>query len=289
MIDVQRIVDARDILGETPVWCPREQALYWVDVRRPAAHRWDSASGRTDTWPMPELAGSLTLCESGGILIGLRTSVSRFDPKTGKFAKIAAPANENPDMRLNDGKSDRRGRFWVGSMNDITREPVAHLYRVEKTGACVKALDGVRVPNSLCWSPDDRTMYFTGPTLREVFAYDFDAESGTPGRRRVFAAIPEPHLPDGATVDEEGCVWLAVYQGWRLHRYAPDGRLVRTIELPVQSPTSLAFGGPDLRTLFITTATQRIAPEELAKQPLSGGVLAINPGVRGLPEPRFAG
>jgi sugar lactone lactonase YvrE len=288
VVDLQRIGNSSDILGESPIWCPREQALYWVDVRRPSVQRYDTATGATRRWPMPEMVGSLALCESGGLLVALRSSIARFDLKTERFAAVAGFAGD-PNMRLNDGKCDRRGRFWVGSMNDVSCGPEGFLYRLDKNGDCAVMADGIRVPNSLSWSLDDRTMYFTGPDLRTIFAYEFDLATGGLGERRVFADIAAPGLPDGATVDAEGFIWCAAYDGWRLIRYAPDGSIERTIDLPVQNPTSCAFGGPDLGILYVTTASQRLSVEQLAGQPLAGALLALDVGIKGLPEPRFAG
>lgn len=285
----QRIADTRDILGETPVWCAEEEALYWVDVRKPALHRYDMASQAVKSWIMPELTGSISLCENGDILVALRSSVQRFDPATERMTLVAVPENGDPQMRLNDGKSDRRGRFWVGSMNDVTRGPEGTLYRIEGASDCTPMLGNIIVPNSLSWSPDDRTMYFAGLGLRTLFAFDFDPDEGTLSGQRVLAEYPAPSVPDGATVDAEGFIWCAAYDGWRITRFAPDGRIDRVIELPVQSPTSVTFGGPDLRTLFITTATQRIAPDALARQPLAGSLLALDVGVAGLPDGRYLG
>jgi sugar lactone lactonase YvrE len=286
-VRIERFVDTEDILGETPVWSAAEHALYWVDVRRPALHRVDAGSGRITTWKMPELVGSAALCRGGGVLVALRSSVQRFDPATERMTLVAAPEGGNGQMRLNDGRCDRRGRFWVGSMNDVTRGPEGRLYRVDGRGGCTSFVDGVIVPNSLSWSPDDRTMYFTGPDLRTMLAYRFDVDAGTARDPRPFAEVAAPAVPDGATVDADGCVWCALYDGWRIVRYTPDGRVDRVVDVPVQSPTSLTFGGPGLRTLFVTTARQRIAPDSLARQPLAGSVLALDVGVGGLPEPLF--
>ena len=285
----QRIADTHDILGETPVWCAEEEALYWVDVRKPALHRFDMATQAVKSWTMPELIGSISLCENGDILVALRSSVQRFDPATERMTLVAVPESGNAQMRLNDGKSDRRGRFWVGSMNDVTRGPEGTLYRIEGASDCAPMLRNIIVPNSLSWSPDDRTMYFAGPGLRTLFAFDFDPDEGTLSGQRVLAEYPAPSVPDGATVDAEGFIWCAAYDGWRITRFAPDGRIDRVIELPVQSPTSVTFGGPDLRTLFVTTATQRIAPDALARQPLAGSLLALDVGVAGLPDGRYLG
>jgi sugar lactone lactonase YvrE len=286
-VRLERFVDTQDILGETPVWSADEQALYWVDVRRPALHRCDAAGGRVATWKMPELVGSAALCRTGGALVALRSSVQRFDPATERMTLVAVPEGGNAQMRLNDGRCDRQGRFWVGSMNDVTRGPEGTLFRVDPNGDVTEFVRRVIVPNSLAWSPDNRTMYFTGPDLRTIRAYDFDPDAGVLLGERIFATYAAPAVPDGATIDVDGCLWCASYDGWCITRFRPDGRADRVIDLPVQCPTSLAFGGADLRTLFVTTARQRITPESLARQPLAGAVLALDVGVGGFPEPRF--
>lgn len=288
MMPVRAVGGTSDILGEGPVWDVREQALYWVDIRAPALRRMDGASGAVTTWPMPEMIGSLAVREAGGVLVALRSALAYFDPASGAIDRVAAPEAQLEGHRFNDGKCDRQGRFWAGTMHDVTRDPVGSLYRLDGRG-CVAMEHGIRIPNSLCWSPDGRTMYFADSLARTVFAYPFDTASGELGARRVFAAVTAPAIPDGATVDRDGFVWCAHYDGWRIVRFAPDGRVDRTLELPVQRPTSCQFGGPDLRTLYITTARQKLTPQELAGQPLAGALLALDLDVTGLPESRFAG
>jgi L-arabinonolactonase len=191
-------------------------------------------------------------------------------------------------MRFNDGKCDRQGRFWVGSMDDVGRGPVGTLYRFE-SGRYTAVLEGIAVPNSLCWSPDGTIMYFADGIDPVIWAYPFDTATGTPGVRRVFARLPDATgIPDGATVDAQGFLWSAHYGGSMVTRYAPDGRVDRVINVPVTQPTSCAFAGPDLDTLIITTASQRLSPEALRSQPLAGALLSIRTGARGCPEPQYA-
>jgi sugar lactone lactonase YvrE len=288
MVDVRRVGEVVDLLGEGPVWCPIEQALYWVDIPAPAVRRWRADSGEVTTWPMPESVGSLALCDRG-ILVALKTTISVFDPATGAVAAVGRPRDDGDDMRFNDGKCDRQGRFWVGSMPMGARAPRGRLYRHDPGGATTAMLDGISIPNSLCWSPDGRTMYFADSTQRTIWAFPYDCETGSIGERRVFVRT-EPHeAPDGGTVDAQGYVWSARYGGGRVVRHAPDGHVDRVIEVPATQVTSCAFGGPDLGTLFITTASQGLTEEQRRAQPLAGALFAVEPGVRGLPEPRFAG
>jgi sugar lactone lactonase YvrE len=284
------VLDARARLGEGPVWDVRERVLYWVDIRAPAVHRLDPATGATHTWPMPEPIGAVALREADGLLVALRSGLHRLDHRTGALDLLCAPEPDRPDNRLNDGRCDRRGRFWVGSMNDRSRVPTGALYRVDVNGTCHRALDGITVPNSLAWSPDGRTMYFADTPTRVIRAFDFDPASGVPSRPRVFSTVPDgAGYPDGATVDADGFLWSANWDGWQVTRYAPDGRRDKVVPLPVQRPTSCAFGGERLDVLYVTSAATRLTPEELARGPLAGGLFTVEPGVRGLPEPRFGG
>jgi sugar lactone lactonase YvrE len=288
MVELRRIGEVTDMLGEGPVWCPIEQALYWVDIPAPAVRRWRASTGEVTTWPMPESVGSLALCD-GGILVALRGSISVFNPVTGGFTAVGKPRDDGVDMRFNDGKCDRQGRFWVGSMPDGARAPRGRLYRHDAAGGIKAVLDGIAIPNSLCWSPDGRTMYFADSQQHTIWAFPYDTATGEIGERRVFVRTEPPEVPDGGTVDAEGYLWSARFGGSRIVRHAPDGRVDRVIDLPASQVTSCAFGGADLGTLFITTARHRLTDEQRRAEPLAGALLAMEPGVRGLPEPRYAG
>ena len=283
--NIERIGATVDLLGESPVWCGARNVLYWVDIRLPAVRRLDYASGRIDTWPMPDLVGSLAVVDENRLLVALSTMLAVLDLSSGRLSELARPPELLPDQRFNDGKCDPAGRFWVGSMNNVTRAPEGVLYRLEPDGTLSSQATAIRIPNSLAWSPDARTMYFSDSLLHTIYAFDFDADAGLMGDRRLFATTVAPAIPDGAATDVDGYLWCAEYDGWRITRFAPDGRIDRVVELPVQRPTSCAFGGPELDVLFVTTATQRLAPHELALQPLAGGLLAIRPGARGVAVP----
>ena len=288
MTTIERVGDTTDILGEGPVWDPEGQCLWWVDIRRPAVRRFDWRTNQTDTFPMPEMVGSLALRAERGMLLALKSALVFWDCDTGGIVRVADPEADRPDQRFNDGKCDPRGRFYAGTMSDSTREPLGTLYRFDGR-SCMPVRGSITVPNSLAWSPDGRTMYFSDSWTREIGAFSYDPDEGTMGERHVFARIDPPAVPDGATVDSQGHLWCALYNGWRIARFAPDGTLSSSIDLPVQCPTSCQFGGPDLTRLFVTTASQRLTPDELAKQPLAGALLLLDVGARGLPEPRFAG
>ncbi len=286
MAGLRRVGETLDLLGEGPVWCGREEALYWVDIRAPAVRRLKDDA--VTSWAMPEQVGSLALRESGGILVALKSALSVFDPATGGIAKIAdAPPGHHAGLRFNDGKCDRQGRFWVGTMRAGDEKASGFLYRLDG-GGCTKVLDGIEIPNSLCWSPDGRTMYFSDSPKRVIWAFPYDPASGAIGERRVFASLPAPMVADGGTVDAEGYLWSANYGGWRVTRFAPDGSVDRVVPVPASNITSCAFGGPDLGTLFIVSAYQGLRDEARAKQPAAGGLFAIDVGVKGLPEARYA-
>ncbi|MBB3178382.1 SMP-30/gluconolactonase/LRE family protein [Variovorax sp. Sphag1AA] len=282
-----RVGTQRDILGESPLWDGRANCLWWVDIRQPAIRRLDPANGALQSWPMPALVGSIALTEDDRLLVALPQQIALFDPHTGRLEAFVEPPPMPPDHRFNDGRCDRQGRFWVGSMHNITRAPEGVLYCLEGT-ELRPVREGVCIPNSLAFSPDGRTMFFADSLRYELYAYDYDIARGAMGPERVIATTVPPGFPDGSTVDAEGFLWNAEFNAARLVRYAPDGRVDRIVPVPVPRPTCCAFGGPDLDVLYVTTASQNMTPEELEAQPLAGALLAYDVGVRGLPEPRFS-
>lgn len=277
-----------DRLGECPLWDEREAMLWWVDSRWPAVKRLDPATGAVMMQVLPEVVGSIALRASGGMLAATKSGLHFLDPASGALEKKVDPETHLPDNRFNDGRCDRAGRFWSGTMSDVAREPVGSLYCFDAAFECRKLRNAIVIPNSLAFSPDGRTMYFADTHRRTLWAYDYDPANGAATNERVFADTGEGR-PDGSCVDADGCLWNAEYGASRIVRYTPQGRVDRSIALPVTNPTCCCFGGADLDTLYVTTATQRLSPEALAKQPLAGSLLALRPGVRGLPESRFAG
>ena len=290
MSEVEVAAGGNAVLGESPVWSPDEAALYWVDINNPTVHRLDPATGERARWFVETEIGSIGLAGPGRLVAGLRTGLHFVDLETGGIEKICDPEGEGRfnENRMNDGKVDRAGRYWVGTMNDPGHKPQGTLWRIGADGDAESTMGEIRIPNALCWSPDSATMYFTDSYSHQIWAFDFDLEAGAFENRRVFAAIPEDEgVPDGATVDAEGFVWCAHMFGGRVSRFAPDGSVERTIALPVPQVTSCAFGGPELATLYVTTASLRMDRAALAEQPLAGALFAADPGVRGLPEPVF--
>ncbi len=285
---VERVTDTFDTLGESPIWCARDAVLYWVDIRAPALRRFDPATGETSHWPLPDLCGAVMLSQDKRLLLAMRTGVFRFDPDTEALEPLVAPEPESLGNRLNDSKCDRRGRLWTGSMRDYGAATTGAVYRVTPDLACERMLTDITVPNALSWSPDDATLYFADTPDGRLRAYAFDAGEGRVGAMRVLVERGVlPGRPDGATVDADGCVWNARYDGSCVARITPQGRVDGIIEIPASRVTSCAFGGADLRTLFVTTARQKLTREELIAQPLAGSLFAVRLDVCGLPEPRF--
>lgn len=289
-VTVDVLLQRSDRLGECPLWDEREQALYWVDIRAPALHRCDPGRRSVETWSLPETVGSMALRGGGGFVLALQSGIYRVDRAGDPPSLIVEPEPDRPSNRLNDGRCDPAGRFWVGSMNELSRDPLGSLFRIDPDGRCTRAFGEILIPNSLAWSPDGRTMYFADTLRSTIWAFDYDVATAAMSRQRVFRDMHDhPGKPDGSTVDAEGCLWNCEYGGWRVVRYRPDGQIDRAIRLPVSQPTCCCFGDRDLRTLYVTSASQNLAPEQMEQQPLAGSVFAIRVDVPGLPEHRFAG
>jgi L-arabinonolactonase len=290
LAQVECILPAAALLGESPVWCPVDNVLYWVDIKRPAIHRFHPATAWCQTWPMQEEVTAIGLRQPGSAIVALRSSLAHFDFHTGEVCRLPSPILHQSDMRFNDGRCDRRGRFWVGTLHEARQPETAALYRFDPDGRCTTMVEGVTVSNGIAWSPDNRTMYFADSWTRTIFSFDFDLDSGSLHNRLIFVRLPDGSgLPDGATVDAEGFLWSANFDGGCITRYAPDGSTDRVIAVPVQRPTSCVFGGEDLSVLYVTSASLGLTEQQRIEAPLAGGLFAIDAGVKGLPEPRFVG
>lgn len=277
------------LLGESPVWSDREQVLYWVDIHGSAIHRFDPASGRDEQWNLGENVGSLGLRSNGGAVVALRSGFHFFDFATGHSTPIVNPIAGLPHLRFNDGRCDRQGRFWAGSVNEKREPGTAAIYRLDVRLGCTAMIEGITVANTIAWSPDGDRMYFGCSWERKIFVCDFDRDTGSVGNRQVFAAFGEGEgAPDGATTDEVGCLWVAHHDGGRITRFRPDGEVDRIIPMPVPRPSSCSFGGPAHDTLYVTSVSAGLSERQLLEAPLSGALFALNVGVRGLPEPLFA-
>lgn len=284
-VDVRCVLRLRAGVGESPVWSVREQVLYWVDITAPALHRYDPASGENRSWSMPSAIGSIGLAKDGRLLCALKTGLHGFDPASGALALLARPEADRPDNRLNDGKVSPEGRFWFGSMDDRPqREATGALYRLDPDGTITCHGRDYRTPNGLAWSPDGRTMYHADTRALTVWRFAYDARTGALGPRETFIEMqPDWGRPDGAAVDAEGAYWLCGIGAGRLLRFAPDGRLLTYVQMPTTRITMPAFGGPDLRTLYVTSLSGSLKPEEREADPLAGSLFALEVDVPGTP------
>lgn len=291
MPEIRCILDAKAQLGESPVWSAEEQALYWVDILSPALHRLDVRRGACRSWKMPAAIGSFGLREKGGAVLSLRNGFHRFDFDSGRLEFIIDPEAHMQGTRFNDGKVSPDGRFWAGTMDDeMLNRPLGSLYRLDADGACHKMVGGLIVSNGLAWSPDGKTMFHSDSKGQVVFAYDYDADAGSIANQRVIARPSEEiGRPDGAATDMEGYYWSAGISAGVLNRWSADGRLDQQIALPCAAPTMPCFGGPDMKTIYVTSLRHNLSADKLKAFPQSGGVFAVEVDVPGVPIAKFKG
>lgn len=286
--DIQALGSHRCLLGESPLWHPTEQVLYAVDIPGRQVLRWREGADAPDVWPQEAEPGCIAARTRGGLLVARRDGLWALDPRTGEQLRVSPPPYDPARLRFNDGKVDPAGRLWIGSISDA-REPEAALYRFDGQAFSAE-VPGLTTSNGLAWSPDGRRMHWSDTKAHRIYAADFDVVTGALSAPRVFAEF-SPRTPgesyggrpDGAAMDAEGCYWAAMFEGGCLLRLAPTGEVVQRVELPVACPTMPTFGGPDLRTLFITTAREKRPADELERQPLAGAVLQLRVDVPGLP------
>jgi sugar lactone lactonase YvrE len=297
--DVRCVLDCRDKIGEGCFWCPEERAVYWLDVPMPSLlHRLIPGSGRHDVWPMPEMITALAKRADGSLLVASQGGISFFDTSKGLLDRRVSPEADQPLNRSNDGAPDARGRFWMGTMMNNLGPAGEDLPITRASGAlwCIEAdlsfravVRNITITNGVVWSPDSKTLYIADSALQVIHAYDFDLAAGTVDNRRVFSAVTDLGFPDGAAVDSEGYLWSARWEGSCVVRFAPDGTIERVASLPAARVTSCAFGGEDLRTLYVTTARLGLSNEALSECPQQGGLFAFEAPAAGLPRPRFGG
>jgi sugar lactone lactonase YvrE len=290
--DIERVLKAEALIGEGPLWSARSQRLYWADIVGKKVHIFNPTDGSNETYDLPELVTSISTRRNGSLLLTLRNTFAFFDPATSKLEVLAEPEPDKPGNRFNDGKCDRQGRLWAGTMGDVDWDsPVGSLYRFDASGRPMRMDEGICCSNGLGWSPDNKTLYFSESFRYRIHAYDFDAVTGNIANRRVFVSVDlgGGAFPDGLTVDADGFVWSAQPVAGRLVRYDPKGKIERIIELPVSRGTSVMFGGPSLDVLYVTTMRATLTEAQLAEEPLAGSLLALRPGMRGIAEVPFAG
>jgi L-arabinonolactonase len=293
MTAVDCVLDAKALVGEAAMWDDRLARLWWVDIDSRLLHRFDPATGHDESWPMPSRIGCFVFRDKGGLVVALETGFAFFDPETGALEPIADPEADLPGNRFNDGTPDPAGRFMAGTMPLGERLPVASIWRLDSDLRVEKMVGGLKVSNGMAFSPDGRTFYWSDsdPSVQTIWQAPYDADSGALGERKVFAACHDlAGRPDGGTIDADGCYWMAGVGGWQLVRFTPDGTVDRIIDMPVEKPSKIAFGGRELDTLYVTTIGSAPSPGTEARQPQAGGLFALKvPGIKGLPVWRFPG
>lgn len=288
--EVELVADSRAILGEGPCWHVRSQRLYWVDIDGQRVHEYDPASGQDRSIPAGASVGCLAPRTSGGLLLARKNDFAALDLATQAVTPLVTVA-EPPGNRFNDGRCDPEGRFWAGTMDNDCRTGAGILYRLDADLSLHEMVPGVSISNGLAWSLDGTVLYYVDSPTQCVAAFDYDLVTGGIQDRRVAVTIdPVLGAPDGMTIDAEGMLWIALWDGWSVGRWDPiSGRLLRRIKLPVPRVTACAFGGPDLDDLYITCARQGMDEKAIANAPLSGGLFRSRPGVRGVAGVEFAG
>lgn len=276
-------------LGEGALWDPRERVLWWVDIKRPAIHRFDPTDGTRWSWTPPCRVTALGLTGGRRLVASTDLGFAFFDPDARTLTAIHHPEPGLPGNRFNDGKVDTHGRFWAGTMDDAEEAARGSVYRLSPSGASIRIVEGFEVPNGPAFHPDGSCLYLSDTAKRHVYVFRLDDEGEVIDRESFATFTAEQGYPDGMTVDAEGHVWIAFWDGWCVRRLAPDGRIVTEIPLPVQKPTSCAFGGERLDTLYVTSASVGLSAEARVGQPLAGGLFRIQPGVVGVPAARFGG
>jgi sugar lactone lactonase YvrE len=290
-MNVEQVLPIQDTAGETPIWIPEEQALYWIDLGDPRVHRYDPAKGETREWKLDVPITALARRGKGQWILATKTGLYFWDQEMNTTEFIVDPEAGNSNVRFNDGAIDSQGRFLIGTLNDQDlNAPDGSLYRLDPD-LSIHTLDtGYAVANGIGFSPDDSRLYVTDMFHSRILAYDYNVQAGTVSARRTFVDVPEDAgWPDGLIVDQEGFVWSAHWNGWRITRYDPEGKIEREVKLPAANVTCMAFGGRDLNVLYMTTAWFMLNDEQRAAQPQAGDLFRIATDVKGRIEPEFAG
>jgi sugar lactone lactonase YvrE len=289
MVDLKCIWEEPAILGEGPLWVARENAVYWVDIVRKKVHRYALADGARRTWTFETEVTSLAARQQGGLVGTVRDGFAFIDLETDTIEPVAMPEADIPGNRFNDGKVDENGRYWAGSMDDGEKRESGSLYRLDGDLSLHKMDENYSITNGPTFSVDGKILYHTDTAKRTIFAFNL-SEDGAISNKRIFVQLEaeEEGYPDGMTVDSKNCIWLAHFAGSRITRYSPEGEILNVMSMPVPNITSCTFAGPDLDTLYITTARHLLSDVEVRKYPLSGSLFSCKPGVTGLPTPLFA-
>ncbi|MBX2822110.1 MAG: SMP-30/gluconolactonase/LRE family protein [Rhodothermaceae bacterium] len=281
-------IASQNILGEGPWWSVEEQEFYWVDIKVPCLLRWNPITNARKEWSLPDEVGTFVRSSGSHGIVALQNGIARIDLDSGELTPMMHPEKDKPWNRYNDGKCDRRGRFWVGSMDNAEQQTSGTLYRIDEDHTVTAIKSPVGISNGLGWSPDNTVMYYADSPAKCIYAYDYDIETGAATNERILVNV-DKGVPDGLTVDSEGYIWNAQWGAWRVVRYAPDGSIDHILDMPVAQPTSCCFGGPDLNDLYITSARIGLSKNDLEKQPEAGNVFTVRTATPGLPESPFAG
>ena len=279
------------LLGEAPLWHPEENCLYWVDIVAATLYRLDINAQQIKQFKMPSQIGSIGWRAKGGLIAALSDSFAFINTETGVTATIALPLQHTrQEVMFNDGKCDRQGRFWAGTKDIAEEKPIGSLYCLDVEGKTRELVNGFTVSNGIAWNLNNSRLYICDSPVRQIYQYEFDPVQGRLGRCQIFAQVPEAEgFPDGLTVDSEGYIWSCHWDGWQITRYTPSGEVDGVIPMPVPRPTSCCFGGPELKTLYVTSASIGLSASALADAPKSGQLFAIEVGVQGLAEPPYLG
>lgn len=289
MAETEQVVACRNQLGEGCRWDDRTGTLYWVDIDGQELHQLVPASGDHQVYPTPEPVTALGLRSQGGLVVTLASGYATWDPAQQQFTRLAQPTLDLANVRFNDGAIDPQGRFYAGIYSKRGHYE-GDLYRLDPDGTLHTMDHGFACANGMGWNQDHTVMYVTESSNRSLYAYDYDEATGVIANRRVFFQMDEAdHTPDGMAIDSEGCFWHACWDGWQIIRHDPAGKVMQRYPVPVQRPTCCVFGGPDLTTLYITSATENLSEADIAQQPLAGSLLCIKTEVRGLPAWQFNG
>lgn len=287
-MEAVHVLSSQNIIGEGPLWNNEEQSLYWVDITGQTINRYMADSKVHESYPVDSQVGVISFRQKGGLIVAGSKGFSFWKVGNPKLELINDPEADNPNSRFNDGKIDRSGRFWAGTMT--SEGAVSSLYRMDSDLTIYSMDSGITISNGIGWSPDNRVMYFADSLRYIIYAYDYDLDKGLIENRRNFIEVkPEYGIPDGLTVDSAGYIWCAFYAGSKVTRFNPRGEIANEVFLPVTQPTSCIFGGKDYRDLYITTAWNGLSDDERKEQPLAGDLFMIKTDIKGLPEPKFRG
>lgn len=292
MTQATLILDAQATLGEGPIWDARENVLWWIDINECRLHRFDPATKNNTTYDIGQRVGTVVPRASGGLMLAVQNGFAAYDPATQQLAMIADPEAHLPTNRFNDGKCDPAGRFWAGTLQLVEKDMTAgSLYCLYPDGRIERRVSEVGISNGIVWTSDKKTMYFIDSPTRRVDAFDYDNATGEIRNRRTAIALPEGiGYPDGMSIDAEDKLWVALWAGWGVARFDPlTGELLDKIDVQASQVTACAFGGPELKDLYITTARRDLNSTALNDQPAAGGLFHVRADVAGVPSVAFAG